>query len=171
MGLKRAVHLFRGVGGHVQAEAMAILLGGEAVIEDLVDAEGSNAHSVVLDLDPPALRSLTINGKLSFSDDLDISLETEWIYVPGGELEIGTEAKPHTRNAAITLTDNVPGEDINTMGDRGIMLLRGTLNLHGDRENSWTKLARTAEAGSSDRSAQCQWLAGRRCNCPCVNGL
>jgi cell migration-inducing and hyaluronan-binding protein len=35
------------------------------------------------------------------------------------------------------------------MGDRGIMLLGGTLNLHGDRSNSWTKLARTAEEGSS----------------------
>ena len=35
------------------------------------------------------------------------------------------------------------------MGDRGIMLSGGTLNLHGDRTNSWTKLARTAEAGSS----------------------
>jgi hypothetical protein len=35
------------------------------------------------------------------------------------------------------------------MGDRGIMLLGGTLNLHGDRENAWTKLARTAPAGSN----------------------
>ena len=29
-----------------------------------------------------------------------------------GELEIGTEAKPHTRKATITLTDNVKDEDI-----------------------------------------------------------
>src|SRR5215469_12851606 len=35
------------------------------------------------------------------------------------------------------------------MGDRGIMVEGGTLNLHGDRTNSWTKLARTAEEGSS----------------------
>jgi cell migration-inducing and hyaluronan-binding protein len=105
---------------------------------------------VVLDVSPPALRSLTIQGKLSFSDERDISLETEWIYVVGGELEIGTEARPHTRNATITLTDNVPGEDINTMGDRGILLMRSTLNLHGDRTHTWTKLTRTAEAGGSE---------------------
>jgi hypothetical protein len=104
---------------------------------------------IVLDVDPPALRSLTIQGKLSFSDALDIGLETEWIYVPGGELAIGSEGKPHTRNASITLTDRFPGEDINTMGDRGIVLMGGTLNLHGDRENAWTKLAKTAEAGST----------------------
>ena len=35
------------------------------------------------------------------------------------------------------------------MGDRGIMLTGGTLNLHGDRTNTWTKLASTAEAGSN----------------------
>jgi cell migration-inducing and hyaluronan-binding protein len=35
------------------------------------------------------------------------------------------------------------------MGDRGIMLMGGTLSLHGDREHSWTKLAKTARAGSA----------------------
>jgi cell migration-inducing and hyaluronan-binding protein len=105
-------------------------------------------RDVVLDVNPPALRSLTINGKLSFSNDIDIELKTEWIYLQGGELDIGSEAHPHTRNATITLTDNVPDENINTMGDRGIMLLKGTLSLHGDRKNSWTKLAATAKAGS-----------------------
>jgi cell migration-inducing and hyaluronan-binding protein len=109
-------------------------------------ARGKN---IVLDVAPPALRSLTINGKLSFADDRDIDLRTEWIYVPGGELSIGSEAKPYTRKASITLTDTVPNEDINTMGDRGIMLLRGTLSLHGDRKNAWTKLGRTAKAGSA----------------------
>src|SRR5215471_9240807 len=54
-------------------------------------------RSIVLDVSPPALRSLTINGKLSFANDRDISLTTEWIYLPGGELEIGSEAKPYTR--------------------------------------------------------------------------
>jgi len=104
---------------------------------------------IVLDVTPPALRSLTIEGKLSFSNDRDLELKTEWIYLPGGELDIGSEAKPHTRNATIILTDNVPDENINTMGDRGIMLLNGTLSLHGNRKNSWTKLAATAKAGSA----------------------
>lgn len=106
-------------------------------------------RSIILDVSPPALRSLTINGKLSFADDRDISLTTEWIYVPRGELDIGSEAKPYTRNAVITLTNNVPNENINTMGDRGIMMLGGTLRLHGDRTNAWTRLAKTARAGSA----------------------
>ncbi len=105
--------------------------------------------NIVLDVSPPALRSLTIHGKLSFSNDRDLKLTTEWIYVAGGEFDIGSEAKPYTHKATIILTDNFPNEDINTMGDRGIMMLAGTLNLHGDRTNSWTKLASTAKAGSS----------------------
>jgi cell migration-inducing and hyaluronan-binding protein len=104
---------------------------------------------IVLDVAPPALRSLTIEGKLSFSNDKDLELKTEWIYLPGGELDIGSEKSPHTRKATITLTDNVPDENINTMGDRGIMLVKGTLSLHGDRKNSWTKLSATAKAGAT----------------------
>jgi len=44
---------------------------------------------VILDVSPPALDGLTINGKLSFADDTDLELTTEWIMV-FGELEIGT---------------------------------------------------------------------------------
>jgi len=105
---------------------------------------------VVLDVAPPALRSLTVDGKLSFADDRDIGLETDWIYLRGGELAIGSEAQPYKHNASITLTDTVPNEDINTMGDRGILLMGGTLNLHGDRQHTWTKLASTAQRGSAE---------------------
>src|SRR5438552_14167152 len=68
-----------------------------------VPAEGAavtidKGMDVVLDVSPPALRSLTINGKLSFANSKDLELTTEWIMLHG-ELEIGTEAAPHTRNA------------------------------------------------------------------------
>ena len=105
--------------------------------------------NVILDVSPPALGGLTIDGKLTFADNADLELTTEWIMLHG-ELAIGTEAKPHTRKATITLTDNVKGEDMMAgMGDRGIMISGGTLNLHGDRTNTWTKLAATANAGAT----------------------
>jgi cell migration-inducing and hyaluronan-binding protein len=103
---------------------------------------------VVLDVSPPTLNGINLNGKLSFSNDTDVELTTEWILLRG-ELFAGSERDPHTRNATITLTNNVPDENINGMGDRGILIVEGTLNLHGDRENAWTKLAETAEAGST----------------------
>jgi hypothetical protein len=113
---------------------------------DMVTIE--KGKDVLLDVSPPSLGGLHLEGKLSFSDKADIELTTEWIMVHG-ELEIGTEAKPHRRKATITLTDNVPGEEMDGMGDRGIMIAGGTLNLHGVRTNSWTKLAGTAKAGSA----------------------
>jgi len=109
---------------------------------------------VLLDVSPPALGGLTIDGKLSFANNRDLELTTEWVMLHG-ELEIGTEARPHTRKATITFTNNVKDEDIGGMGgandrsDRGIMLMGGTLNLHGDRTNTWTKLASTANAGAT----------------------
>src|SRR5215510_14665450 len=106
-------------------------------------------QDVVLDVSPPALGGLTIAGKLSFANNKDLELTTEWVMVHG-ELEIGTEARPHTRKATITLTNTVPDEEpMKDMGDRGIMIMGGTLNLHGDRTNTWTKLAQTAAAGSN----------------------
>src|SRR5690606_12601220 len=101
------------------------------------------------------------NRKLSFSDSADLELSTEWIMVHG-ELEIGTEAMPHTRSAIITLVDKVKDEQLMGMGDRGIMVSGGTLNLHGNRTNAWTKLNRTGEAGSNNievLSAD-QWQVG-----------
>src|ERR1700752_2689366 len=110
--------------------------------------------NVVMDVSPMPLHGLTIEGKLSFADDKDLELTTEWIMLHG-ELEIGTEKAPHTRRATITFTDNVKGEDISGVGgttdrvDRGIMLMGGTLNLHGDQTNTWTKLSNTAAAGAT----------------------
>jgi hypothetical protein len=108
----------------------------------------SRDKDVILDVSPPALGGLSIDGKLTFSNDADLELTTEWIMLHG-ELAIGSEASPHTRKATITLTNTVPNEDVMAgMGDRGIMISGGTLNLHGDRTHTWTKLSRTAEAGS-----------------------
>src|SRR5688572_13838433 len=109
---------------------------------------------VVLDVNTPALGGVTVNGKLSFANTADVELTTEWIMLHG-ELEIGTEKSPHTRKATITFTNNVKDEDISGVGgttdkvDRGIMLMGGTLNLHGNRTNTWSKLANTANAGST----------------------
>jgi hypothetical protein len=123
--------------------------------------EIASGKEVILDVSPPQLNGLTINGKLTFADKSDLTLSTEWVMVHG-ELQIGTEARPFTHKATITLTDNVKGEQLMGMGDRGIMLSGGTLNLHGDRTNTWTKLAATANAGATSIEVlnAAQWRVG-----------
>jgi hypothetical protein len=110
--------------------------------------EIASGRNVILDVSPPALGGVTINGKLTFADNADVELTTEWVMIHG-ELAIGTEARPHTRKATITLANNVKDEEMMGMGDRGIMISGGTLNLHGDRTNTWTKLSATANAGTT----------------------
>src|SRR6266576_7205292 len=77
--------------------------------DDVVTIE--KGMNVILDVSPPPLHGIKLNGTLSFADNKDLELTTEWIMVHG-TLEIGTEAKPHTRKATITLTDSVKDEDI-----------------------------------------------------------
>ena len=152
--------LLPGVGADVKAQESSSAVNGglwsdpDTWSNGAVPGEGdavtiAKDMEVILDVSPPALRSLTVDGKLSFADGVDLELISEWILVHG-ELHVGSETKPHTHNATITLTDNVPDEQISGMGDRGIMIVGGILSLHGDRENTWTKLAETAAAGSSE---------------------
>src|SRR5690606_27146594 len=87
---------------------------GDAVVID-------SGKQVVLDVSPPTLRSLTINGKLRFADDRDLELSTDWILLHG-DLQLGSPESLHTSNATTTLPDNVPDEHVMGMGDRGILL-------------------------------------------------
>ena len=165
--LTRTLSVFVLLGGCVSTHAQESLWSNPATWpNNKVPAAGEqvtidSGKDVILDVSPPALGGMTISGKLTFADNADLELTTEWIMLHG-ELQIGTEAKPHTHKATITLTNNVPDEQMMGMGDRGIMLSGGTLNLHGDRSNSWTKLAKTAEAGSSSIEVlnASQWKAG-----------
>lgn len=43
----------------------------------------ASGQEVILDVSPPALDGLTINGKLTFADESDLALSTEWIMVFG----------------------------------------------------------------------------------------
>ena len=165
--LTRTLSLFVLLGGCVSTHAQESLWSNPATWpNNKLPAAGEqvtidSGKDVILDVSPPALGGMTISGKLTFADDADLELSTEWIMLHG-ELQIGTEAKPHTHKATITLTNNVPDEQMMGMGDRGIMLSGGTLNLHGDRSNSWTKLSLTAEAGSTSIEVldAAQWQAG-----------
>src|SRR5678816_4414322 len=56
---------------------------------------------VILDVSPPALGGVTINGKLTFADNADLELTTEWVMVHG-ELAIGTEAVPYKHTVSYT---------------------------------------------------------------------
>ncbi len=103
-------------------------------------------QTVLLDLSPPALRSLTVEGTLRF-DARDLALAAGWIMVHG-RFEAGSEAAPYRHRAVITLNGPTT-DDVMGMGARVFGVMGGVLELHGEPRLAWTRLDATAPAGAS----------------------
>jgi cell surface hyaluronidase len=102
--------------------------------------------AMLLDVSPPELKGLVVNGALVFANT-DINLTAEWIMVHG-RLELGVPLQPYTSKAVITLTG--ADEDVLSMGMGGRVLGvmdGGTLVMVGQKRISWTKLNATANKG------------------------
>lgn len=114
--------------------------------QDVVIPHGLN---ILLDENPPALGSITIDGNLKF-DRKDLNLNAKWILVHGG-LHIGTETEPFQQKAIITLTADNVNENVMQMGTRGILVMDGKLELHGATPSVlWTKINNHAAKNSTD---------------------
>ena len=135
-------------GGQVPAAGAAVVI-----------PEGTTMQ---LDVSPPALRSLTIDGSLVVSGDADVALKADWVMVHG-LLQAGSESRPHGRRFTLTLTGE-GAADIMGMGDKVLGVMSGRLELHGEERQGWTRLGATAAAGASDLllSEPMPWRAGDR---------
>ena len=112
--------------------------------EDITVPAGT---ALLLDVSPPPLGSLTVEGTLVFAEQ-DLSLSAEWIMVHG-KLEVGSSARPFAHKAVITLTG--ADEDIMGMGGKFLGAMHGgVLQLYGEAGTSWTRLAQSARPGDTD---------------------
>ncbi len=117
---------------------------------------------VILDVDPPPLAGLTIEGELLFDDKRDVQLSVDWIFLRGS-LRAGSAESPFTHQAVITFKADDPEETINTMGTRGLMVMGGRLHLFGTAPDVvWTTLGGHAEAGAEtlQLAASVNWSTG-----------
>jgi cell migration-inducing and hyaluronan-binding protein len=104
--------------------------------------------TIKLDVSPPPLHSLTIEGTLVF-DNVDLSLTSGWILVRGA-LQIGSESHPYTKRALITLTGTGAANDPSVDGMGNKMLgVSGSVEIHGARRGGWTRLRNTAAAAAT----------------------
>jgi hypothetical protein len=124
---------------------------------DVVIAKGTD---LLLDVSPPALSSLKIEGSLT-AQDRDLELTAGSIHV-FGSLIVGSERTPFMHKMVFTLTGDDPGIDApsKTIAVYG----SGLLELHGESRTSWTRLGATATAGSTQLllDAPTDWRAGDR---------
>lgn len=118
-----------------------------------VPGVGAQVHipkgmTVLLDVSPPWLGSLQIDGALVF-DNRDLELRTESIMVYG-RLQVGSADRPFRHRAVITLTGSAGARAPGHTGSKVLAVMGGVLDLHGEpRGLSWTRLARTARAGAT----------------------
>lgn len=118
---------------------------------------------VGLDLSPPALGRVDVDGTLRFTPG-ERTFEATTILV-GGALEVGTEQTPFVGSATIMLAGDTRSDPAHGMGDK-VLGVHGTgrIDLHGTPRVAWVKLGDNAEAGTSRLrlSRAVDWRAGDR---------
>ncbi len=120
---------------------------------------------VILDSSTPALGDVLIEGELKFEDKDRLELTAKNIMVHG-KLEIGTKDAPFEGDAVITLTDTDTNGNLMGMGARGLLVMGGELELHGQPPQvPWSQLGASAEAGSNELTLKeevADWEAGSK---------
>ncbi len=101
---------------------------------------------MLLDVTPPPLASLTVDGALVLGEG-EVELTAGWVLVHGG-LYAGSSAEPYRGHAVITLTGPETEASVGGMGTKFLAAMDGVIELYGDMVGaSWTRLARDARPG------------------------
>lgn len=107
----------------------------------------------------PLLKSLTVNGRLSFKNDVDAAanrtINSHWVFVRAGELIIGSEEEPYNGIATIRLYGEPIDEAVafsmfTEGGNKGIMNV-GLVKMYGKDRDQMTRLR--ADVFKGDNSA------------------
>ena len=105
---------------------------------------------VLLDVVPPPLFSLVIDGGKLIFDRMDLTLNTSYLLiVNGGHLEIGTESNPFQHQCVISLFASHIEPSLPFFGTSGIALSDGIVDVHGSPHISWTRFRETSAAGAT----------------------
>lgn len=104
---------------------------------------------IMLDVSPPELNLIILQGTLKFYDALDIHLQAHYILVHKGRLQVGSQDTPFVHSAIITMLGKRSDLEIPVYGAKCIGIRQGTLDLHGSPTVSWTRLGATAVPGAT----------------------
>jgi len=112
---------------------------------------------VLLDIaETPRLKSLEINGRLSFKDDAtlpNVKLQSETIFVRAGELIIGASDAPFSQNAFIELLGDSSSDSLTLTGTvaagNKVLATSGLVELHGLPRSRMSRLEADAPAGAT----------------------
>jgi G8 domain/Right handed beta helix region len=107
---------------------------------------------VELDSSTPALGGLTVQGKLTVKQGVDVSITSRYIMVSGAgaQLRAGTQAEPFAGRLQIFLSGTDPLQNIMGHGAKSFTTMSGgTLALYGQQKLAYTRLDATLNAGQA----------------------
>jgi hypothetical protein len=131
---------------------------------DNVVVDGS--WRLVLDIDPPALNNLTVDGNLIADDTRDINITTNFLHIRAGNFTAGSASNPFTHQLTIQINGNKldAGFTIDPLlTGNNLFVVTGSLNLYGTPPSTTiTTLTKSAFAGSSIISVDSSsgWIVG-----------
>ena len=124
----------------------------------------TRGRNVILNVSPPKLFFMLIDGGLIFDDSQDINLDLQYILIRGGRLQIGTKSAPFIHKATITLHGNRSTIPLPVYGTKNIAVRGGDVHLFGQpKYPTWTRLSATVDAGATSiylRETPVNWNIG-----------
>lgn len=128
--------------------------------ESVVIPAGKN---IILDMPTGLLELIYIEGTLIVDDIPGITINSHYIFIHGGTLQIGTEDVPFENEITVTIHGNRQSPALPMYGNKVIAVRGGVLDIHGKFKSSWTVLDSTVTPGSSSltlNSDVINWNAG-----------
>lgn len=120
-------------------------------------------RTVLLDVSPPPLTRLRIDGTLIVPPDASVELQATEVHVHG-TLRVGTAQARHRGRFTLTLV-GPEAPDHDPAGAKALAVFPGALlEMHGEARTAWTRLAATADAGATtvQVAERVDWRAGDR---------
>ncbi|EFJ47175.1 hypothetical protein VOLCADRAFT_92352 [Volvox carteri f. nagariensis] len=122
--------------------------------------------TVLLDISPPKLYVIVLEGNLVFDDTKDyINLQAHYIIVKGGNFTIGSAEKPYPGRANITMHGMPNSLDLPQYGAKALGVRTGIVSWYGQPKiPHYTKLSQTANPGDTSIvvNGAINWQVGDR---------
>ena len=107
-------------------------------------------QTLLVDISPPKLKLVTVEGTLIFEDEKDLTFDAHYIVIREGHLIAGLPDQRHQHKLTITLHGIKEDQALPSMGNKLIGNVRGKLDLHGKFiQHTWSTLANTAQPGDT----------------------
>jgi len=155
----------------VEPEALKPWSAAESWPDGRVPVEGDSVRvpagsRIVLDVSPPRLAALDIQGALVIEGgpEAELELQAGWIKV-AGQWRIGSSAAPFLGRLQVTLDGSPDHPGMGMGGNRAIAVMAGgRMEVYGERRTSWTHLGASVAAGASQitLATDADWREGDR---------